>query len=393
MGVVSDHRVTAGPYVLFRDDRTGATSLFTDPVDLIVAYEEKDFFPALEKIEAAHRCGNWVAGYLSYEAGFLFEPKLAAILPAGRQSPLLCFGVFGAPAADGHALSLPPVAPQIEHPIFDPVAGWNQETYTARFNQLHRHLCLGDAYQANLTMPISASWRSSPREVFWSLIDRQPVRYGALVDLVGPVVVSRSPELFFKVDENRYIETHPMKGTAARGNNPKEDSSIIAAMIADEKTQAENRMIVDLLRNDISRISEVGTLSVPRLFEIETYPTLHQMVSHVRAKLLPEISITDILEALFPCGSITGAPKMRAMEILAGLEARARDIYCGAIGFIHPNGTMQFSVAIRTLSLFADGTARFNVGGGIVSDSTAKSEFAECLLKARFAIGDQTIAF
>jgi para-aminobenzoate synthetase component 1 len=146
-------------------------------------------------------------------------------------------------------------------------------------------------------------------------------------------------------------------------------------------------MIVDLLRNDISLVSEVGTLEVPELFRIESYPTVHQMVSRVRAKLLPGLTIRQIFAALFPCGSITGAPKIRAMEILRDLEGTPRDVYCGAIGWIAPGGRMRFSVAIRTLSLFADGEAIYNVGGGIVFDSKAEEEYQECLLKARFATG------
>jgi para-aminobenzoate synthetase component 1 len=183
-----------------------------------------------------------------------------------------------------------------------------------------------------------------------------------------------------------------MKGTAPRGATKAEDDAQREFLRNDPKNQAENRMIVDLLRNDISRITEVGTLDVPRLFDIETYPTVHQMVSHVRAKLLPDIGISGIFEALFPCGSVTGAPKMRAMEILHDLEDGPRDAYCGAIGFIAPDGTMRFNVAIRTLSLFPDGEAIFNVGGGIVFDSRAESEYEECLLKARFAVGDVRIA-
>ena len=183
-----------------------------------------------------------------------------------------------------------------------------------------------------------------------------------------------------------------MKGTAARGSSPADDDEIIASMLADEKTQAENRMIVDLLRNDISRISEVGSLSVPRLFEIETYPTVHQMVSHVRAKLSEEIGLPDIFEALFPCGSITGAPKLSAMLILHALEAAPRDVYCGAIGWCDPAGPMRFSVAIRTITLFNGGRAVFNAGGGIVFDSKPEDEYEECLLKARFAVGDQWIS-
>ncbi len=188
------------------------------------------------------------------------------------------------------------------------------------------------------------------------------------------------------------IETHPMKGTARRGATPAEDAGIIEAMKADIKTQAENRMIVDLLRNDISRITQVGTLDVPKLFDIETYPTVHQMVSHVQARLLPDLTIRDIFAALFPCGSVTGAPKISAMSILHELEDGPRDAYCGAIGMISPTGAMRFSVAIRTVSLFDDGKAIFNIGGGIVFDSTAEAEYEECLLKARFAIGDQEIA-
>ncbi|MGN6778323.1 aminodeoxychorismate synthase component I [Rhizobium sp.] len=379
------------PYVLFRDDSTGQMMIFAEPAEIIIAHTRAQFFNALDRMEEARRQGKWLAGYMAYEAGHLFEEKLASFAEENRETPLLCFGVFDAPAADGHPLGQP--ARRVENREFltEPKAAWNFETYQERFDRLHQHLRLGDCYQANLTMPIHARWTGDPRAAFWSLIERQPVKYGALVDLGGPIILSRSPELFFRTDEEGWIETHPMKGTAKRGANAAEDEHIIAAMLADEKTQAENRMIVDLLRNDISRITEVGTLDVPKLFEIETYPTLHQMVSHVQAKLLPGISIRDILAALFPCGSITGAPKMRAMEILHDLEDGPRDAYCGAIGMVSPGGAMRFSVAIRTITLFEDGRAVFNVGGGIVFDSTAEAEYEECLLKARFAVGDRWI--
>jgi para-aminobenzoate synthetase component 1 len=215
------------------------------------------------------------------------------------------------------------------------------------------------------------------------------VRYGALVSLGGPVILSRSPELFFDIDADGWIEAHPMKGTAPRGQTKSEDARLKRFLQKDEKNQAENRMIVDLLRNDISLISEVGTLAVPELFRIESYPTVHQMVSTVRAKLLPDLTIAQIFAALFPCGSITGAPKIRAMEILHELEGKPRDAYCGAIGWIAPDGRMRFNVAIRTISLFADGKAVYNVGGGVVFDSTAEAEYKECLLKARFATGTE----
>jgi para-aminobenzoate synthetase component 1 len=381
----------ARPYVLFRDDSTGQVMIFADPAEIITARTRAEFFDALERMQKARQQGKWLAGYIAYEAGHLFEEKLSAFAEENRETPLLHFGVFDAPAADDDPLGQPMQRLENQEFLTEPKAAWDFPIYKERFDRLHRHIRQGDCYQANLTMPIRARWNGDARAAFWSLIERQPVKYGALVDLGGPIILSRSPELFFRTDEEGWIETHPMKGTAKRGADTAEDAEIISAMLADEKTQAENRMIVDLLRNDISRITEVGTLDVPRLFEIETYPTLHQMVSHVQAKLLLDITIRDIFAALFPCGSITGAPKMRAMEILHDLEDGPRDAYCGAIGMISPTGAMRFSVAIRTITLFEDGRAVFNVGGGIVFDSTAEAEYEECLLKARFAVGDRWI--
>ena len=379
------------PYALFRDDKRGESLLFADPREIVVARTAAEVLPAFARLEAARRSGKWLAGYVSYEAGYVFEEKLKPLVEGGRETPLIAIGIFDAPAPAGHPLAAP-VETGAASFITKPRAGWSFDAYRQRFERLHDHLRRGDCYQANLTMPIEARWRGDPRAVFWSLVARQPVHYGALIDLGGPVILSRSPELFFKVDDDGWVETHPMKGTAPRGETPEEDQAIIAAMLADEKTQAENRMIVDLLRNDISAISEVGTLTVPRLFEIETYPTVHQMVSHVRARLIDGIGLPEIFRALFPCGSVTGAPKMWAMRILAELEAGPRDVYCGAIGYCDHSGPMRFSVAIRTLTLFKDHRAVFNVGGGIVFDSTAEAEYEECLLKARFAVGDQWIS-
>jgi len=380
------------PFILFRDDTTGEVMLFAGPENIIIARTRAEFLPALKRMEEARKAGKWLAGYLAYEAGHLFEEKLSPFAEENRETPLLLFGVFDAPQPDDHPLAKPRQRLENEELLTAPKAGWNFPIYKERFKRLHQHLRLGDIYQANLTMPIEARWSGDPLAAFWSLIDRQPVKYGAFANLGGPIILSRSPELFFRTDENGWIETHPMKGTAKRGATPAEDAEIVEAMKADIKTQAENRMIVDLLRNDISRITEVGTLDVPKLFDIETYPTVHQMVSHVQAKLLPNLSISDIFAALFPCGSITGAPKIRAMEILHDLEDTPRDAYCGAIGMISPDGAMRFSVGIRTMTLFDSGKAVFNVGGGIVFDSTAEAEYEECLLKARFAVGDQWIA-
>ena len=372
------------PYILFRDDFSGDELLFDRPVEIITAETPKEYDAALERAEAARRGGKWLAGYFSYEAGYLLEPKLRPLLPEGRRVPLCCLGVFDGPSET----SLPADrVPATNGPIFGVRETLSFEDYKSRFERVHRHLREGDCYQANLTFPVEANWTGDPLSAFDALAARQPVKYGALAELGGPVILSRSPELFFETDEDGWIETHPMKGTAPRGATPQEDEDLKRFLLNDPKNQAENRMIVDLLRNDISLISEVGTLDVPEMFRVESFATVHQMVSTVRARLLPGLTIREIFAALFPCGSITGAPKIRAMQILRELESAPRNAYCGAVGWVEPGGRMRFNVAIRTITLFPDGEAVYNVGGGVVFDSTAEEEYAECLLKARYATG------
>ncbi len=372
------------PFVRFRDDLTGREMLFERPREIMVAATAEQDLQALDAAEAARRAGRWLAGYFSYEAGYLLEPRLAGLLPASRRGPLAVLGIFEEPA---ETIRPEPRPAPTNGPIFDARAAWSLEDYERRFQRLHQHLRQGDCYQANLTFPVHAAWSGEPLDAFDALIARQPVKYGALVALAEPIVLSRSPELFFSIDAEGMVETHPMKGTSPRGSTPGEDRRLKEFLLTDEKTQAENRMIVDLLRNDISLISEVGTLDVPELFRVETYPTVHQMVSRVRARLRRDVTIAQIFAALFPCGSVTGAPKIRAMQILRELEDGPREAYCGAIGWIAPGGPMRFSVAIRTLSLFPGGEAVYNVGGGVVFDSTAEAEYEECLLKAKFATG------
>ncbi len=374
----------SSPFALFRDDFAGRDVLFAEPSEIIVADEPEAFEPALAAMEKARAAGKWLAGYFSYEAGYLFEPKLKPLLPKDRRVPLALFGVFDGPA--DAILPRRPVAPT-NGPIFNARATWGFADYRPRFERIHRHLREGDCYQVNLTFPIEAEWSGEPLAAFSALSARQPVKHGALVALDGPVVLSRSPELFFEIDAEGWISTRPMKGTMPRGVTPKEDERLKAFLAADPKNQAENRMIVDLLRNDVSRISEVGTLDVPELFKVETYATVHQLVSTVRARLLPDLTIADVFAALFPCGSITGAPKIRAMEVIRSLEDTPRGAYCGAVGWIAPGGPMRFNVAIRTITLFPDGEAVYNVGGGLVFDSEVEAEYQECLLKAKYATG------
>ncbi|MZR13730.1 aminodeoxychorismate synthase component I [Maritimibacter sp. DP07] len=371
-----------GAEILFRDDVAGREMHFAKPHAIIRADAPEELRAALADVEHAQRAGRWCAGYLSYEAGYALEPKLLNQLPAGRRLPLLLMGVFDAPRER-------PVTPaQISDAALTAFeTAWSYEAYAPRFEQVHRHLCAGDCYQANLTFPITARWQGAPAALFDAMTARQPVRYGALVDLGGPVILSRSPELFFDVDDAGWIETHPMKGTIRRGANPQEDAQLAEALRQDAKCQAENLMIVDLLRNDISRICELGTLEVPELFRLESYPTVHQLVSRIRAKLARGVGFAEIIAALFPCGSITGAPKIRAMQILRALEHGPRDAYCGAIGYLAPKGRMRFNVAIRTITLHEGGEAVLNVGGGLVYDSEVRAEYEESLLKARFAGG------
>ncbi|WP_407865543.1 aminodeoxychorismate synthase component I [Phyllobacterium phragmitis] len=373
------------PFILFRDDKAQRKVLFAEPSEIILAENPADFEDAFAAAQRAHEEGKWLAGYLSYEAGYLLEPKLKPILPEERRAPLICLGVFDGPS--DRSLPERDPLPQDNDFLTRPHATWNFEEYQKRFARLHRHLREGDCYQGNLTFPVRARWSGDPLAAFDALTARQPVRYGAFAKLGGPVILSRSPELFFDVNADGWIETHPMKGTTPRGKTPEEDDRLRDFLINDPKSQAENRMIVDLLRNDISLISEPSTLHVPELFKVERYPTVHQMISRVRARLNPGLKLRDIFAALFPCGSVTGAPKIRAMEILRELEGVPRDVYCGSIGWISPQGRMRFNVAIRTISLYPGGHATFNVGGGIVFDSTAEAEYEECLLKARFATG------
>lgn len=374
------------PFVLLQDDIAGVRRVFAEPVKIITAYTADELEFAFKEIEEAKLAGKWLAGYVSYEAGYALEEKLLPLLAARSSFPLILFGIF----ENADICSFAPAEranPAPAAPLKNAKPQWSREQYKVRFDRLAKHIAYGDCYQANLTFPIEATWEGDPITLFNTLTERQPVRHGAIVNLEGPMILSRSPELFFAINADGWIETRPMKGTAKRGKTQEEDDAIRDGLAKDAKNQAENRMIVDLLRNDISRITEVGTLDVPELFKVETYPTLHQMVSGIHARLLPDLTVRDIFAALFPCGSITGAPKIRAMEILNDLEEAQRDMYCGSIGWIAPDGQMSFNVAIRTVTLHPNGRAVFNVGGGIIFDSEANSEYDECLLKARFAAG------
>ncbi|RNF34210.1 aminodeoxychorismate synthase component I [Paracoccus methylarcula] len=353
-------------------------ALFTAPQTVIRADTPAGVIPALAAMEAARARGCWLAGYLSYELGYALTPRLAPLMPLGRDVPLILMGVFDRPR---HAPDLPdPAGIRLAAPR--PL--WSRDRYDRAIAEVHRYIEAGDTYQINLTFPMEAEAEGDPLAIYAALAARQPVGEGAFVDLGGPVVLSRSPELFFATDHAGRIETRPMKGTAPRGATPEKDRAAAEALAASEKDRAENLMIVDLLRNDISRVCLPGSVRVPKLFEIEPYATVHQMTSTVTGQLTDDAGLSDILRALFPCGSITGAPKIRAMEIIAELEQAPRGIYCGAIGWADPAGPMRFNVAIRTPVMEGEGCLRVNVGGGITHDSRAGSEWEEAICKSAF---------
>lgn len=365
------------PFVLFDHGPGGAEAVFEGAEAIIRADTPAQVPEAFVALAHAQAAGKWLAGYVSYEFGYVTSPKLEPLMPDGRTLPLMLFGVFDGPVAPTEQ----PHAPATLAPI-EPV--WDAARYAQAFDVVHDYIGAGDIYQVNLTFPMTTRSTASPQALYGALRRRQSVPHGALVDLGGPVLLSRSPELFFSVSSDGTLTTRPMKGTAPRGTTEAQDDHNRDTLQNSEKNRAENLMIVDLLRNDMSRVSQIGSVKVPDLFVVERFATLHQMTSTVTSKLIAGTSLFDLFMALFPCGSITGAPKVRAMQIIREVEPAPRDAYCGCIGWIAPDGAMEFSVAIRTL-MFEGGDVRLNVGGGVVYDSTAQSEYDEALLKGRFA--------
>ncbi|UWR13267.1 aminodeoxychorismate synthase component I [Sulfitobacter mediterraneus] len=365
--------------VLFDRGPLGSGSLFRDPEDIIEAWHPDEVGPGLQAMEAAQQAGKWLAGSASYELGYALTPDIFREHRASGDEPLLRFGVFDQ------------VVPPTEVPAdnaarlgtFTPE--WCFETYKEAFDTVHDFLKSGDIYQANLTFALTATYEGCLRRLYERLRQKQSVPYGAFVDLGATKLLCRSPELFFSLSADGQLRARPMKGTIKRSADRTEDAALRAQLAGSEKDQAENLMITDLLRNDFARIAQIGSVQVPSLFEIESYATVHQMISEVTATIKPDCGLSDILLALFPCGSITGAPKIRAMQILARLETAPRDAYCGMIGWIAPDGAMEFNVAIRTLICGPTGQARLNVGGGVVYESSAQSEYDEALLKSAFA--------
>jgi para-aminobenzoate synthetase/4-amino-4-deoxychorismate lyase len=387
------------PFVLLDDARAEGASdaqLFENPRELFVARRPDEVLPTLSAAEAARRAeGGTLAGYLAYEAGLALEPRLRppADARSGGAGPLVWFGLFDQPTripaaevpqwlrergGQGRA-SIGPLAPQLS------VGG-----YLEAFSTLNEAIRAGDIYQANLTMRLAGPAQGDPVALYAAIRPSANAGYGGLIFDGSHWLLSFSPELFFSL-RGRGAKVKPMKGTRPRGRSEAEDRALAAELAASAKDKAENLMIVDLLRNDLSRVSEAGSVRVEQPFAVESYPTVHQMVTTVRAELDEGKGAIDVLKALFPCGSITGAPKIRAMELIEQVERDARGPYCGAIGRIGPGDDAAFNVAIRTIRLTPGENERheavLGVGGAIVADSDGMAEWRECLVKGSFARG------
>ncbi len=367
-------------------DQAGHAWIYRDPVAIVECAEPEHFFDRLEELQQRVDSGLYAAGCFSYEVGYLFENRLTPYLPAPREFPLLWFGLFeqreklAGPDRDRFwADQTKGRSGRIANPM--PIVG--EAKYRKVFSTIMNYLAAGDVYQINYTFPLHTKVSGDPLALHGRLRLAQPVPYGAFISNKTFCLSCHSPELFFK-KEGSAIQTKPMKGTMRRGATAQQDDDLRQLLADDPKSKAENLMIVDLVRNDLSRIAVPNSVKVDHLFEIETYRSVIQMTTTISASLPDKTTLKDILGALYPCGSVTGAPKIRAMEIIRELEAVPRGSYTGAIGHITPQGDMCFNVPIRTLFIDHEGHASFPVGSGIVADSDVDAEYSECFLKSRF---------
>ncbi|WP_433305851.1 aminodeoxychorismate synthase component I [Actinoplanes sp. CA-030573] len=389
--------MTAHRRARFDDLVTGRALAFPPPRRVIAAGRPADVPAALAEVERLTAAGEWAYGYVSYEAAPAFDPALVVAAPAAGDPPLVWFGVGGPPAP------VPPIAPDRASPgerrpgagaleeARQPGAGalewapaWTDQQHARAVERVREHIAAGDTYQCNLTDRLRAAATGDPFDLYRQIAGAQGGAFNAYLDLGRFVVASASPELFFDWTGDR-IRTRPMKGTTTRGADPADDAERAQRLRASPKEQAENLMIVDLLRNDLSRVATVGSVEVTELFALEAYPTVWQMVSEIAASVRPGTGLADVFRALFPCGSVTGAPKARSMGIIRDLESGPRGVYCGAVGMVAPPAAefrARFNVAIRTAMVDRrSGTATYGAGGGITWGSDAAAERAELLAK------------
>lgn len=364
------HRKTV---IDFRD--LGERYTFTQPIKELKTRDLAEVTDLLAQVESYQEQGYYVVGYVSYEAAPAFEEKLAVHKAPLLGEYLLYFTVHDRVETS----SIPLTYEEVDLP-----SKWQEvtsaEDYEKAIAQIHHHLRQGDTYQVNYTVQLKQDLSANPFAIYNRMVVEQEAGYNAYIEHDEMAVISMSPELFFEQND-RELTTRPMKGTTQRGVTDDEDLKEAAWLEQDPKNRSENMMIVDLLRNDMNRISEVGSEHVEHLCQVEQYSTVWQMTSTIKSQLRPDVDLVAVFRSLFPCGSITGAPKIATMEIIKNLEPQPRGVYCGTIGLLLPNGRRIFNVAIRTIQLH-QGKAIYGVGGGITWDSTWESEYREVHQKA-----------
>lgn len=361
-----------------------ADKQFENPIKIIQAFDNKSFIEAFSQIEALRKCPNcFLLGYIRYEAKEIFLGK-----EIKSSLPLLYFEVFTKGTGNREEEREENIT---VHPFtHSPIHLIDYKTYKKAIEQIKEEIACGNTYQVNYTYDYKIETEADGMDLYNSILPRQITPYNAYIKNEYEEILSFSPELFFELENNR-IKTKPMKGTVKRGETDAEDRKNIEFLKNDVKNRAENVMIVDLLRNDLGKIAKTGTVKVDKLFEVETHQTLHQMTSEVSAELEESTTLFDIFEAIFPCGSITGAPKISTMKIIDELEVGSRDVYCGAIGLITPEKTV-FSVPIRILQKKKnENFFSCRVGGAIVWDSTPEDEWEETLTKIKFLSKDSKV--
>lgn len=353
----------------------GERYIFTQPIRELKTRDLAEVTNLLAQVESYQEQGYYVVGYVSYEAAPAFEEKLAVHKAPLLGEYLLYFTVHDSVETS----SIPLTYEEVDLP-----SNWQEitsaEDYEKAIAQIHHHLRQGDTYQVNYTVQLKQNLSANPFAIYNRMVVEQEAGYNAYVEHDDMAVISMSPELFFEQND-RELTTRPMKGTTQRGVTDQEDLAQASWLEQDPKNRSENMMIVDLLRNDMNRISEVGSEHVERLCQVEQYSTVWQMTSTIKSQLRPDVDLVEIFRSLFPCGSITGAPKIATMEIIKNLEPQPRGVYCGTIGLLLPNGRRIFNVAIRTIQLHQE-KAIYGVGGGITWDSTWESEYREVHQKA-----------
>jgi para-aminobenzoate synthetase / 4-amino-4-deoxychorismate lyase len=347
---------------------------FQHPVKVIAAHKVEDVLPSFQLVQEAVEKGYYAAGFLSYESAPAFDSAFK--VKSGGAFPLLWFGIFSKPehkqiSSDGD-FSVGKWKPSIK-----------MEEYNQAISSIKKSIQYGNTYQTNYTIRLHSHFSGDGLAFYNRLKKAQSSNYCAYIHTGEHSILSASPELFFHLDNGK-ITTRPMKGTIKRGASFEEDAENASWLLHSEKNRAENLMIVDLLRNDLGMVAQSGTVAVEKLFEIEQYPTVHQMTSTISAGVSETTTLVDIFKAIFPCGSITGAPKISTMNIIADLEKEPREVYCGAIGYITPNKEAIFNVPIRTVLIdHSTGNAVYGVGGGVTWDSTSEGEYHEILAKAK----------